>query len=158
VTQRDRNDVQQPFNLRVPGGTESIAAGGTVYDVSHIQFFQGDQVRGYGDDGGRRVLARPMHDSALGTDPGGPVGSVAIGADGSMAAFVPARRAMSWQLVDPTGGAVVRERNWVSFRAGEIRVCAACHGINKESQTGDAAPQNSPEALRGLLETWLATQ
>jgi hypothetical protein len=158
VTQRDRNDVQQPYNLRVPGGTSSIATGGTVYDVSHIQFFQGDQVRGYGDDSGRRVLARPMHGAELVTDPVGPSGSVAVGADGSMAAFVPARRAMSWQLVGPDGGAVVRERNWVSFRAGEIRVCASCHGINRESQTGDSVPQNSPEALRGLLQAWLADQ
>ncbi|HWM85590.1 MAG TPA: hypothetical protein VNO33_07125 [Kofleriaceae bacterium] len=159
VTQRDRNDVQQPYNLQVPGGVSSIAQGGTVYDVSHIQFVQGNLLRAY-DDGnrGRRVLARPMSGAELVTDPDGPAGSVALATDGSMAAFVPARRAMSWQLVAPEGSAVVRERNWVSFRAGEIRVCASCHGINKESQTGDPVPVNEPEALRSLLQDWLATQ
>jgi mono/diheme cytochrome c family protein len=65
---------------------------------------------------------------------------------------------MSWQLVAPDGRAVVRERNWISFRAGEIRVCASCHGINKESQTGAPAPTNPPAALRELLQDWLATQ
>lgn len=159
VTQRDRNDVQQPYNLRVPGGVSSVARDGAVYDVSHLQFFQGDQVRGY-DDGsnGRRVLARPMVGPDLVTDGGGPEGSVAIGADGSMAAFVPARRAMSWQLTAPDGTPVVRERNWVSFAAGEIRVCASCHGINKESQTGAGEPTNSPAALRTLLQSWQASQ
>jgi hypothetical protein len=159
VTQRDRNDVQQPYNLRVPGGAESIATDGTVYDVSRMQFVEGDLLRAYEDGNrGRRVLARPMHGADLVTDPDGPAGSVALGADGSMAAFVPARRAMSWQLVAPDGSPVVRERNWVSFRPGEIRVCASCHGINKESQTGDPPPVNPPEALRGLLQTWLASQ
>ena len=47
VTQRDRNDVQQPYNLQVPDGVSSIGAEGTVYDVSHLQFFQGDLLRGY---------------------------------------------------------------------------------------------------------------
>ncbi len=159
VTQRDRNDVQQPYNLSVPGGASSIPEGGTVYDISHIQFVQGDLLRAYQDGNrGRRVLPRPMHGAELVTDPEAPAGSVALGLDGSMAAFVPARRAMSWQLVAPDGSPVVRERNWVSFRAGEIRVCASCHGINKESQTGDPAPENQPEALRTLLQDWLATQ
>ena len=159
VTQRDRNDVQQPYNLRVPGGVESVPAGGTVYDIEHIQFFQGDQLRGYDRfSGGRRILARPMHGPDLVTDEAGPAGSVALGADGSMAAFVPARRAMTWQLTAPDGSAVVRERNWISFRAGEIRVCAACHGINKRSQTGDPAPVNQPAALRTLLDAWKASQ
>ena len=68
VTQRDRADRHQPFNLRVPGGVSSIATGGTVYDVSFLQIFQGDAVRGYGgiDDpsAGRRLLARTMHGAA----------------------------------------------------------------------------------------------
>jgi cytochrome c553 len=92
------------------------------------------------------------------TDPQGPAGSVALAADGSMAAFIPARRAMSWQLVAPDGRPVVRERNWISFRAGEIRVCAACHGINKQSQTGEPQPANPPDALRQLLGAWMAAQ
>ncbi|MFM7141852.1 MAG: hypothetical protein ACKO2K_08070, partial [Alphaproteobacteria bacterium] len=65
VTQRDRADLQQPFNLRVPGGVQSIGAPGTVYDVAHLQVFQADALRGYGGtsapEPGRRLLARPMH-------------------------------------------------------------------------------------------------
>jgi hypothetical protein len=159
VTQRDRNDVQQPYNLEVPAGVSSVPRDGEVYQVSHIQFFQGDMLRAYEDGSrGRRVLARPMRGAELVTDPDGPNGSVALATDGSMAAFVPARRAMSWQLTAPDFSAVVRERNWVSFRAGEIRVCKSCHGINRESQTGDPPPTNSPAALRSLLMTWQAAQ
>lgn len=83
-----------------------------------------------------------------------PQGSVAVGVDGSVAAFVPAERALSWQLVDPEGAAVVRERNWLSFRAGEIRSCPVCHGLNSESQIGTGLPENEPEALRDLLGRW----
>ena len=61
-------------------------------------------------------------------NPAGPAGSAAIAADGSMAAFIPARRAMSWQMTDPAGTGVVRERYWVTFQPGELRVCASCHG------------------------------
>lgn len=160
VTQRDRSDVQQPFNLRVPGGVESIAEAGTVYDVSHLQVFQADALRGYGPlaspNAGRRLLARPMHGDGTSQHAGAPSGGVAIAADGSVAALVPARRALTWQLTDPTGGGVVRERNWLSFQAGEIRVCASCHGINTQSQTGDGEPQNEPEALHQLLAAWVA--
>src|SRR5262249_49713283 len=62
----------------------------------------------------------------------------------------------SWQLTDPDGAGVVRERNWVSFQAGEIRVCASCHGINTTSQTGDPPPTSSPAALGALLADWKA--
>ena len=74
-----------------------------------------------------------------------------------MAAFVPARRALTWQLTDPAGAGVVRERNWVSFAPGEVRVCASCHGLNTASQTGGSAPVNQPEALRDLLRYWRTT-
>lgn len=158
VTQRDRGDRHQPFNLRVPGGVESIGAPGTVYDISHLQIFQADPVRGYGDPAqpqpGRRPLPRPMHETGVSHSPGAPSGGVTIGTDGSFAALVPARRALTWQLTGPGGAGVVRERNWVSFQAGEIRVCTSCHGINTASQTGDPPPTNSPEALRALLERW----
>jgi hypothetical protein len=90
------------------------------------------------------------------TASGGPTGSVALGTDGSMAAFVPARRALSWQLTSPTGEAVVRERNWVSFQAGEIRTCPVCHGVNTVDQAGHPTPTNPPEALRTLLTDWAA--
>ena len=158
VTQRDRGDRHQPYNLRVPGGVESIGAEGAVYDVAFLQFFQADALRGYGDPAtttrGRRPLARPMHEPGVSQAAGAPSGAVTIGADGSMAALVPARRALSWQLTGPDGAGVVRERNWVSFQSGEIRVCASCHGINTESQTGDPPPTNSPAALAELLAGW----
>ena len=158
VTQRDRADRQQPFNLQVPGGASSIAAGGQVYDVGYLQIFQGDALRGYGDPSqpgrGRRLLARPLHPRGVSQVPGAPSGAVAIGLDGSMAALVPARRALTWQLTDPNGSGVVRERNWISFQSGEIRVCASCHGINTLSQTGALPPTNAPQALHDLLNQW----
>ncbi len=156
VTQRDRNDVQQPYNLEVPGGVSSTHGNSTVYQVSQIQFVQADMLRAYSSHArGRRPLARPIHGPDLLSDANG---AVALGLDGSMAAIVPARRALAWELNAPDGTAVVRERNWVSFAAGEIRVCAACHGINKLTQTGDPEPVNSPEALRTLLQQWQALQ
>ena len=158
VTQRDRADRQQPFNLQVPGGVSSISAGGTVYNVAYLQIFQADAVRGYGDlansNPGRRVLARPMHEFGVSQAVDAPAGAVAVAPDGSIAALVPARRALSWHLTAPNGSGVVRERNWISFQAGEIRVCANCHGVNTLSQTGDPAPTNEPQALHDLLVSW----
>ncbi len=163
VTTRDVADRQQPFNLRVPGGVQTTGAGGQVYDVKHMQFFQGDAVRGIGGQAtprpGRRTLAREMHDPEAKNPPsGGPPGSVLLAADGSMAALVPAHRAMTWQLTSPSGAPVVRERYWLSFQAGEIRVCGSCHGLNTEDQAGQAAPLNQPEALRALLRYWKLEQ
>lgn len=156
VTQRDRNDVQQPYNLAVPGGVSSTRGDGKVYEVSQMQFVQADLLRAYESyRTGRRTLARPIHGPDLLTDA---TGTVALGTDGSMAAFVPAKRALSWQLNAPDGTGVVRERNWLTFAPGEIRVCASCHGINKESQTGDGVPTNSPAALRSLLQQWQTLQ
>jgi Hydrazine synthase alpha subunit middle domain len=165
VTTRDRSDRQQPFNLRVPGtSTQTIGAGGKIYDVSHMQLFQADQLRGWGGTStpaaGRRVLARPMHDVPASIQPmaaGAPPSSVALAADGSMAAFVPARRAMSWQLTAPDGTPVVRERYWVTMQAGEVRVCTSCHGINTADQANQPAPHNPPQALVQLLARWRAT-
>ncbi len=163
VTTRDRADVQQPFNLRVPGGVSTVSRSGKVYDVAHLQIFQGDQIRGYGGTAapraGRRVISQTMHGPAVTANPanpGGPAGSVKVATDGSTAALVPALRALTWQVTDGTGKAVVRERNWLSFQPGEIRTCASCHGINSQSQTGVVAPQNKPEALRQLLNAWKA--
>lgn len=160
VTRRDRNDRQQPFNLHVRGtSTQTVAGSGHVYDVSHMQFFQADLLRGltFGQGNpapGRRVIAQPMHGLAVTNprEPSFPEGSVEIAEDGSMAALVPARRAMSWQMNDPIGQAVVRERYWVSFQPGEIRTCNVCHGLSSADQTGNTqVPQNKPEALRKLL-------
>jgi hypothetical protein len=95
-----------------------------------------------------------MHGTGVSQAPGGPQSAVALGLDGSMAALVPAHRALSWQLTNAAGTGIVRERNWLSFQPGEIRVCTSCHGINTASQTGDAPPTNEPEALRDLLVDW----
>jgi hypothetical protein len=156
-TSRDRADLQQPFNLHVPGGVRTVSRetpGGRTYDIAHFQLFQGDQVRAYPDRPGRRVLAQPLHDAGNPLNPGGPPGSVRIAPDGSTAALVPAGRALTWQTTDPRGTAVVRERNWITFQAGEMRVCASCHGVNSRDQAGRFAPLNQPEALRGLLKWW----
>ncbi len=161
VTTRDRSDRQQPFNLRVAGtSTQTLGAGGRIYDVSHLQIFQADQIRGLGGtvspSAGRRVLAQYLHDPAARNPPVGaaPPGSVAVAADGSIAAFVPARRALSWQLTSPGGAPVVRERYWITMQPGEIRVCGSCHGINSRDQANQLLPANQPEALRQLLSYW----
>ncbi|GAB3429742.1 hypothetical protein NX773_17290 [Massilia solisilvae] len=156
-TSRDRADLQQPFNLRVPGGVRTLsnsAPGGRVYDIAHFQLFEGEQLRAYPGRPGRRVIAQPMHTGRLPANPGGPDGSVQIAPDGSTAAFVPARRALSWQTTDPSGEPVVRERNWITFQAGEMRVCASCHGVNVRDQAGRPPPVTKPEALRRLLSWW----
>ena len=158
VTVRDDGDKQQPFNLRVAGSsTQSSVGDGNVYDVSHLQFFEAQLLRArtQGESeprAGRRVLARPMNAELNATN--GPAGSVRVAPDGSMAALVPAERALSWQLTDEAGEGVVLERNWLTFQAGEVRVCASCHGLSGESQTGGGEPENSPQALRELLEDW----
>ncbi|MBK6853903.1 MAG: hypothetical protein IPG93_20545 [Burkholderiales bacterium] len=155
-TARDRADKQQPYNLQVPGGAKTVGNGGKVYDIAHYQILQADSVRAYSSRSGRRPLAQPMHDDAGKNAPNtsGPAGSVKIAADGSSAAFVPARRALTWQTTDATGNAVVRERVWITFQPGEVKVCAGCHGANAADQAGRAAPQNKPEALRSLLRYW----
>ncbi|MFC0136061.1 hypothetical protein CR105_01870 [Massilia eurypsychrophila] len=155
---RDRADLQQPFNLQVPGGVKTVSKAspsGKVYEVAHFQIFQGDQVRAYPGRPGRRVIAQPLHDGAGANpaNPAGPAGSVRIAADGSTAAFVPARRALTWQTTDRAGSAIVRERNWITFQAGEMRTCASCHGSNTANQAG-LVPLNKPQALRELLRYW----
>lgn len=164
TTTRDRADKQQPYNLRVPGGTQTVGSGGQLYDIAHMQFFQGDQIRSLGGTAtprpGRRVLAQAMHDGpamrANAANPGGPAGSTAIASDGSVAAFVPAQRAMAWHATAPNGTPVVRERYWISFQPGEIRACDGCHGVNQQNQANPAAPAavNTPQALRQLLARW----
>lgn len=159
LTARDKNDLQQPTNLRVTGtGTESLPRAGKVYNISWLQIFQGDLIRGYDDhSGGRRVIAQPMHSVGTGINPhsgGAPSGAVKIAEDGSMAAFVPASRALTWQTSGPSGDAVVRERYWVTFQPGEVRVCSSCHGVNTADHLGNPAPTNPPLALARLLAHW----
>lgn len=157
VTSRDALDLQQPFNLQVdlPNGKKTVGTNGPLSLVKHLQLFQGDQIRGYGSSSssGRRVLAVPLHDT-LSLNPantGGPQSSVPVFADGSYAAIVPAGRAVSWQLTDGSGTPVVRERYWLTFQAGEVRVCNSCHGITSTSQAGGSDPVNAPAALTSLL-------
>ena len=64
---------------------------------------------------------------------------------------MPAGRALSWQLTNAAGEPVVRERYWVTMQAGEVRVCASCHGINTADQAGNPPPSNELQALRKLL-------
>lgn len=165
VTTRDRADRQQPCNLRVPGGTQTTASGGDLlYDIAHMQFFQGVQVRGAGGTAsptqGRRILAQVLHDKpatvANAANPGGPPGSVSIAGDGSVALFVPARRALVWHSTSLSGTPVVRGRYWISFQPGEIRACDGCHGVNPENQATPLSPpaQNTSIALRALLSRW----
>lgn len=165
VTTRDQNDRQQPYNLRVSGtATQTIGSSGKIYDVSYMQFFQAEQIRGIGGPvdpkPGRRVLAQPMPIDEIGNPPlaFGPEGGVTIATDGSMAAFVPARRALTWQLTDAGGIGVVRERYWLSFQPGEIRTCASCHGLNSADQANQSAPMQTPAALVDLLKEWRVSQ
>jgi hypothetical protein len=166
VTGRDAGDQQQPFNLRVPGGAQTVGKSGKIYDIQYMQLFQADLIRGVGmraanqaPGDGRRVLAQQMHEPLADNVPvtdnaNAPASSVRLGLDGSMAAIVPARRAMTWQLTDPIGMPVVRERYWITFQPGEIRSCANCHGVNRHDQAGHLPASNPPEALRTLLRQW----
>ncbi|HVE71232.1 MAG TPA: hypothetical protein VNI54_07675 [Thermoanaerobaculia bacterium] len=141
VTRRDRADTQQPYNLHLPGKPAPLA--GKSYEVAHMQFFSAQQVRGVNAPG-RRVLARDA-------------GTVAVAADGSVAALVPASRALSWQTTDSAKTPVVRERYWITLQPGEVRVCNSCHGVNTRDQVGQQASQQAPEALRKLLREWKKT-
>ncbi|MGA9829294.1 MAG: hypothetical protein WBQ57_13300, partial [Rhodanobacteraceae bacterium] len=163
VTTRDSADLQQPYNLRVPGGVETVGNNGHLYDIDYMQFFQGDQVRGLGGPShplpGRRVLAQPLHDEPSlvfnpPPPPASPPGSVAIASDGSIAAIVPAERAMVWQSTDADGTPVVRERYWISVKPGEVRACSSCHGVNHDDQAGQPPAENMPLAFRDLLVYW----
>ncbi|MDR3458865.1 MAG: hypothetical protein P4N60_15555 [Verrucomicrobiae bacterium] len=163
VTTRDKADRQQPFNLHVTGTShQTLGATGKIYDIAWLQFFQADQLRsenfGYTNSprAGRRVLAQYLHDPAVDNPPAAALASVRIGADGSTAALVPARRALTWQLTDTNNTGVVRERYWLTFAPGEIRSCTSCHGINVTTQAGQPTPTNTPLALISLLNYWKA--
>jgi hypothetical protein len=165
VTTRDRADREQPFNLRIPGTTTQTLGTNTgkIYDVRYLQFFQADQLRSltYGGSTpvpGRRVLATELHEATAVSynlpAPNAPAGSTRLADDGSQATFLPARRAMTHQLTDTNGNAVVRERYWLTYQPGEIRTCTSCHGVNTTDQAGLLKPTNKPQALRDLLRFW----
>jgi hypothetical protein len=159
VTTRDQADKQQPFSIAVTDGIASSLPDVPVRAVDRMQFFQGDYLRSYADsvggtpEPGRRITARPLHHESFAANPptSGPAGSVPLAPDGSLAALVPAGRAISWQLEERDNTPVIRERYWLSFHSGEFRMCTSCHGVNKTDQTGHPPATNSPEALRSLL-------
>ncbi len=152
VTQRA--DEQQDINLKIHWSShETAESGSTPKEIAWMQFYEGLQLRGYRWDG-RRIIARPIDDALNPAETGAPEGAVKLGDDGSMAAFVPAERALSWQSTEHNGDGAVRERYWVTFKAGEIRVCANCHGINNTDVFGQATPTNEPQALTRLLDWW----
>jgi len=159
ITSRDvtvRADRQQDFNLKIAWSDHKTAAPGvTPKQLGYLQFFEGQQLRGFANFPGRRVLARPIGNSVNPIVAGAPSGAVKLGADGSMAAFVPAGRALSWQTTETDGTAAVRERYWLTFQPGEIRACTNCHGVNTADVFGGPIPQNEPAALRELARWWM---
>jgi hypothetical protein len=162
VVSRDvtvRADEQQDFDLKVAGSSHQHASpGSTPKELAFLQLFEGLALRGFEIRDGRRVLARPMGSWMNPPLAQAPPGSVRVAADGSVAAFVPARRALSWQTTAPDGTPVVRERYWLTFQPGEIRVCTNCHGVNTTDVFGGPIPQNEPAALRALAEWWVAPE
>ncbi|HEX6928354.1 MAG TPA: hypothetical protein VF267_03820 [Gammaproteobacteria bacterium] len=178
ATSRDEADSTQPFNLvvKTPDGSEhersvhtDFQAGDLVYPITYLQLMRADYLRGYEkfrtldedgnvvSEGGRRVLPNPLEMTAelahnLDVAAAAPKGAVPIQTDGSIAALVPAHRAMTWQTTDIDGDPVVRERYWLTFQPGEVRVCASCHGVNDRAQDGSGKPANKPLALQNLLE------
>ena len=172
VTKRDLHDRQQPYDLKISWSNTQTTApspnNAPIYNIGWIQFLQGDLRRGYLLGGatpaaGRRVVATPLHDtmSENVVTPGAPAGSVRLGDDGSFAAILPAGKAMTWHLLDNDVAKTsqIKERFWVTFRKGEIRSCANCHGINTSDQSGTVAnpvprPTNPPQALATLLQSW----
>ncbi len=135
VTARDAADKQQPYNLFIPGGTNSIANGNKAYAISHLSFFQADYVRAYTNlHNGRRILATPMHDTAAlnytSSQSNAPPGGIELMSDGSQATIVPANRAVTWHLTGTNNNdSVVKERYWIDFRPGEIRASFQHSGI-----------------------------
>jgi hypothetical protein len=172
VTKRDLHDRQQPYNLKIAwSNTQTTAPSPNnvpIYSIAWVQFLQADLRRGYLLGGGnpapgRRVVATPLHDTMAENvaTPGAPPGSVRLGDDGSFAAILPAEKAMTWHLLDNDAAKTsqVKERFWVTFKKGEIRTCANCHGINTSDQSGTIGnpvpkPTNSPQALTALLQNW----
>lgn len=161
VTSRDDQDNQQPFNLKIFGTNHQTInpnKPNTIYTVKHLQFLQNDLVRGIGGintpKAGRRGIAKFLHDPvAMTYNPPttGSQGSTNLHSDGSAAMIVPAKRALSWQLTDANNKGIVRERLWISTKAGEVRTCTSCHGESTLNQAGLTSPTNAPQALSTLL-------
>jgi len=169
ITTREATDQQQSYNLRVANSNpihQTIGAAGQIYDISHMQFLQADQIRGSRInnpiDPGQRVLAQYLHDeNAVASNipfVNAPAGSAEIFSDGSVSFFVPARRAMAWQSLAPDATPIVRERYWITFQPGEIRACGGCHGVNDVDQAGQVPNIQKAEAFQALLQHSLETK
>lgn len=158
ITSRDvtvRADRQQDFDLAVAwSGHQTATPGAVPKELAWLQLFEGQQLRGFSGWKGRRVLARPSASAPNPPEPTAPPGAVRLGEDGSMAAFVPARRALTWQTTTLDGTPAVRERYWLTFQPGEIRTCTNCHGVNTTDVFGGPIPENEPAALRTLAAWW----
>lgn len=161
-----RADDQQPYNLKVAWSAhENTEVGETPTEIGWLQFMAARYVRAYAGNNtgttpqpGRRPIARFLEAMTPAAEVGAPPGSVKIADDGSAAAFVPAGRALTWQLTEADGTPSVRERYWLTFQPGEVRTCTNCHGVNTTDIHGEAPPTNTPQALESLLDWWLATQ
>ncbi|MBI3258453.1 MAG: hypothetical protein HYZ54_03075 [Ignavibacteriae bacterium] len=165
VTHRNTDDKQQPFFLNVAGTNHhSPNPIGKLYDISYLQLLQADQIRGRGmrtptssPMSGRRVLAQNMKGVKVPKpfSPASTPGAALIANDGSAASYVPASRGITWHLTDVAGKSIVKERYWVTFQKGEVRVCASCHGSNENAALPtQMTPQNKPEAFRTLIKHW----
>ena len=170
ATSRDVAERQQPFNLRVPGGRTTVerdaqnnVVPGLLYDIAAMQMVQGDQVRGWiNPERGRRVIGQFMHDPVATAHNSHRLpalaGAVPINSDGSVAVYVPTRRALSWQTVGPAPAhtPVVLERYWLTLQPGEIRTCDGCHGVNTINQARAPASLQVASAFVELLGRWKA--
>ncbi len=147
-----RADKQQDYNLKIYGSaTQSVEPGAVPLEIAFMQFLQADLLRGYTKfNAGRRPMPTTMHEGLLPVVANAPSSSVQLGSDGSMAALIPARRAVTWQMLGADGAPVVRERYWVTFAPGEMRTCTNCHGINQADVFGQPRPVNPPQALHAL--------
>ena len=167
LRQRDPQDKQQAFSLELEEDRQRLHDDSAKKRlIARFEVFEANPARTYKKDGvqlnGCRSIAVPIFSSLIGGSATEvrfkqvlPT-SVPIEDDGSVALFVPAKRALSWQT-SFTGEAVVCERYWVNFANGEIRTCARCHGENdRATALSQAMPTNSPKALRGLLHQWKA--
>lgn len=157
-----RADRQQEYNLKVAWSAHQNAEQeSTPAEVGYLQILNGQYVRSLEGRSGRRQLARfidQLESYNPDAGPDAPVSTVRVGDDGSAAAFIPARRATTWQLTDPDGAPIVRERYWITFQPGEIRACTNCHGVNNTDVFGEPAPTNDPQALVTLLNWWKGSQ
>lgn len=151
-----RGDMQQDFNLKIRWSAhQTPPLPAATKEIAWLQFMEADYVRGYGSSNpGRRALPRIIPSTLNPPVAGLPAGAVKLGDDGSMAAFVPAGRALSWQTLQEDGTPSVRERYWVTFQPGEMRSCKNCHGLNQVDVFGNPPPTNPPQALTDLVRWW----